>query len=107
MVVKNVNNILENRIVNLEKQLSKNEQYGRQNNFEIYGVSNEIPDQDLKENIIKVCKESDINMPHMDIEGCHRHHLGRNTINTRKQIIVKFVNRKYTEPMLQREKDIH
>ena len=31
-VVKNVNNILENRIVNLEKQLSKNEQYGRRNN---------------------------------------------------------------------------
>ena len=27
MVVKNVNNILENRIVNLEKQFSKNEQY--------------------------------------------------------------------------------
>ena len=100
MVIKNVNNIL-------EKQLSKNEQYGRQNNVEISGVSNEIPDQDLKENIIKICKESDINLPNMDIEGCHRHHLGRNTINTRKQVIVKFVNRKHTEPMLQRKKDIH
>ena len=78
MVVKNVNNILENRIVNLEKQLSKTEQYGRQNNVEISGVSNEIPDQDFKENIIKICKESDINLPNMDIEGCNRHHLGRN-----------------------------
>ena len=35
MVVINVNNILENRIVNLEKQSSKNEQYGRGNNVEI------------------------------------------------------------------------
>ena len=50
-VVKNVNNILENRIVNLEKQLSKNEQYGRRNNIEIPGISNQIPDQDLEENI--------------------------------------------------------
>ena len=50
-VVKNVNNILENRIVNLEKQLSKNEQYGRRNNIEISGISNQIPDQDLEENI--------------------------------------------------------
>ena len=50
-VVRNVNNILENRIVNLEKQLSKNEQYGRRNNIEISGISNQIPDQDLEENI--------------------------------------------------------
>ena len=50
-VVKNVNNILENRIVNLEKQLSKNEQYGHRNNVEISGISNQIPDQDLEENI--------------------------------------------------------
>ena len=40
MVVKNVNNISENRIVNLEKQLPKNEQYGRRNNVEISGISN-------------------------------------------------------------------
>ena len=39
-VVKNVNNILENRIVNLEKQLSKNEQYGCRNNVEVSGISN-------------------------------------------------------------------
>ena len=51
MVVKNVNNILENRIVNLEKQLSKNEQYGCWNNVKISGVSTEIPGQDLEENI--------------------------------------------------------
>ena len=49
-------NILENRIVNLKKQLSKNEQYGRRNNVEISGVLNEIPDQDLEENITKICR---------------------------------------------------
>ena len=29
--------------------------YGRRNNFEISGISNQIPDYDLKENIIKIC----------------------------------------------------
>ena len=61
-VVKNVNNILENRIVNLEKQLSKNEQYGRRNNVELSGISNDISDQDLEDNIVKICKDSDINI---------------------------------------------
>ena len=50
-VLENVNNILQNRTVNLEKQLSKNEQYDRRNNNEISGISHQIPDQDLQENI--------------------------------------------------------
>ena len=53
-VVKNVNSILENRVVNLEKQLSKNEQYGRRKYVEISEISKLIPDQDLEENIIKI-----------------------------------------------------
>ena len=106
-VVKNVNNILENRIVNLEKQLSKNEQYGCHNNVEISGISNDIPDQDLEENIVKICKDSDINISPMDIEGCHRLPQGRNSTSTTKQVIVKFVNRKHSEAMLQWKKDIN
>ena len=66
-IVKNVNYVLEARIVNLEKQLSKNEQYGRLNNIEISGISNQIPDQDLEENIVKICEDSDINILPMDI----------------------------------------
>ena len=84
MVVKNVNNIS-------GKQLSQNEQYGCWNNVEIAGVSNEIPNQHL-ENIIKICEDSDINISHMDIESCNRLPLGRNTANTTKQVIIKFVN---------------
>ena len=53
-VVKNVNNILANRIVNLEKQLSRNEKYGLCNNFEISWISNQISNQDLEKNIRKI-----------------------------------------------------
>ena len=43
----------------------------------------------------------------MDFEGCHRLPLGRNTTNTMKQVIVKFVNQKHSEAMLQQKKDIN
>ena len=61
----------------------------------------------LEENLIKICKDSDINISHMDVEGCHRFTFGRNTTNTTKRVIVKFANRKHSEAMLQRKKDIN
>ena len=106
-VVKNVNNILENKIVNLEKQLSKNEQYGRRNNVKRSGISNDISDQDLEENLARICKDSDINILPMDIEGCHRLPLERNSTNATEQVIVKFVNRNNSEAMLRWKKDIN
>ena len=105
-IVKKVNNVLENRIVNLEQKLSKNEQYGRRNNVEISEISNQIPDQDLEENV-KIWKDSDINISPIDIEGCHRLPLGRNSTNTTKQVIMKFVDRKHSEAILQQKKDIN
>ena len=97
---------MENRIVNLEKQLSKNKQYGRRNNVEISGISNQIPDQDLEENV-KICQDWDISISPMDIEGCHRLPLWRNSTNTTKQGIVKFVNQKHSGAMLQQKKYIN
>ena len=106
-VVENVNNILKNRIVNLEKQLSKNEQYNRHNNVKISRISNQIPDQYLEKNITNICKDSDINISPMYIEGFHRLPLETNSANTVKRVIVKFVNRKHSEAMFQRKKDIN
>ena len=41
----------------------------------------------------------------MDIEDCYRLPLRRNSTNTMKRVIVKFVNQKHFEVMLQRKKD--
>ena len=43
----------------------------------------------------------------MDIEGCHRLPICRNTTKTTKRVIVKFVNRKHSEAMLQLKNDIN
>ena len=56
VIVKNVNVNLENQFVNLKKLQAKAEQYNRRNNLEISGISNEIPDDDLENHVIKICK---------------------------------------------------
>ena len=43
----------------------------------------------------------------LDIQGCHRVPFGRNATNTTKRVMVKLVNRKHSEAMLQRKKDIN
>ena len=56
VIVKNVNVNLENQFVNLKKLQAKAEQYNGRNNLEISGISNEIPDDDLENHVIKICK---------------------------------------------------
>ena len=67
LIVRNINQNLQNRIINLEKQQSKSEQYNRRNNVEISGISNEVSDQNLEETVIGICKDSRIDVNSLDI----------------------------------------
>ena len=60
LIARNVNQNLQNRTMNLEKQKSKTEQYNRQNDVEVSGISNEVSDQNLEETVIGICKDSEI-----------------------------------------------
>ena len=60
LIAINVNQNLQNRIMNLEKQKSKTEQYNRQNDAKVSGISNEVSDQNLEETVIGICKDSEI-----------------------------------------------
>ena len=72
LIVRNVNQNLQNRIINLEKQQSKSEQYNRCNNVKISGIWNEVSNQNLEGTIIGICKDSGIDVNTLDIKGCHR-----------------------------------
>ena len=95
VITKNVNSRLEERIINLEKNQAKGEQYSRRNNVELSGIPNSISDEDLENTVINICKESGIDVNGRDIEGCHRLPLSRNSRGHDKRVIVKFVNQKY------------
>ena len=69
------------------------------------GISNEIPDEDLENNVIGICENSNIINP-ADIEACHRLPLGRNSTTDNKRVIVKFVNKKHSKLLLHSRKSI-
>ena len=106
IVVKEVNTLLEKRVIELEKSQAKAEQYSRRNNVEISGIPHEILDNNLEDKVIDICKDAGIEIGHMDIEGCHRLPLSRNNTGGTKRVIVKFVNKKHSEDMLRLKKII-
>ena len=67
LIVRNINQNLQNTIINLEKQQSKSEQYNRRNNVKLSGISNEVSDQNLEETVIGICKDSRIDVNSLDI----------------------------------------
>ena len=44
----------------------------RRNNVEISSIPNSIPDEDLENILITICKDSGVEIDPKDIEGCHR-----------------------------------
>ena len=70
-ITQNVHSRLEEKIINLEKNQVKGEQYSQRNNVELSGIPNSIPDEDLENMVINICKESGIDVQARDIEGCH------------------------------------
>ena len=105
-IVKNVNRKLEDKIVYLEKNQAKAEQYSRRNNVEISGIPNTIPDNDLETTVISIRRDSGVEIDSKDIEGCHRLPLSRNSRGQDKRVNVKFVNRKHLEALLRYKKQI-
>ena len=104
-VVKNVNKKLEVRIINLEKNQAKSEQYSRRNNIELSGIPNDIPEDNLDKVLIDICHDSGLEIEPKDIEGCHRLPVSRYIRDSNKRLIVKFVTRKH-ETILQNKKSI-
>ena len=106
VITQNVNTMLEEKIINLEKNQANGEQYSKRNNVELSGIPNRIPDEDLDYIVINICKESEIDVEVRDIEQCHRLPLSRNSRSHNKWVIVKFVNRKNAEALLKDKKRI-
>ena len=105
-IVKVVNSKLEKRVIDLEKKQAKSEQYSRRNNVEFSDIPNDIPDNQLEDKIIEICRESGVEVDENDIEGCHRFPASRYSLSDNKRVIVKFLNRKHSESLLYKKKSI-
>ena len=63
-------NVLENRILILEREHNSLEQYGRRNNIKITGITDSVPDQNLEEKVVDILNEISVNVSPKDIEAC-------------------------------------
>jgi len=114
----NSNKALQNTVKNLQERINKIEkrekdltvntekhnQYGRRNNIEISGISNDIEDDMLEEKVIKILEKIDVNVEQKDIEACHR--LPPTKRDKTKKTIIRFVNRKVAEKSLSNKKKL-
>ena len=91
-----VNN-LENKVISLEISGNHLEQYGRRNNLEITGISDDVSDQNLESKVVDVLNEIQVDVSRSDIEACHR--IARSK-NSSKKTTVCFINRKYAKKAL-------
>ena len=92
------NDKLKTKIINLESDLNDLNQYGRRNNLEISGIPEDVKIDDLEKKAVEILNAIDIKIDMKqiegkDIEGCH--HVGKFSNNKPpRKTLVRFVNRK-------------
>ena len=71
IVMEKVNTLLEKRVKKLDESQEKAEQYRRRNNVEMSGIFHEIMDKNLEDKVNNICKDTGIEIGHMDVERYH------------------------------------
>ena len=63
---------LENGVVSDESSVNALEQYGWRNNIVVSGIPGHVSETDLKETVISVLSDIEVNVSAYDVEACHR-----------------------------------
>ena len=71
-IAKNINNLLSQRVVDLERQCWANAQYSRRECLEIVGIPRSVDDNSLEEKVIQVFEKVGCNIDSSNIEACHQ-----------------------------------
>ena len=77
--------LLEDAVINSEIKINSADQYSRQNNIVIQGISQSIKSKDLEDKVINVLNKVNVNVTKNDIETCHQS-------GDSRKAIVRFVN---------------
>ena len=92
---------LEDKIIELGISRNKLDQYIRRNNNEIQGIPATVSDDHLEHKMLNICKSMNLPVENSDIEGCHR--IGKSDPKT---TIVRFVNRKFCNLILDKKHEL-
>ena len=104
--LKEVENIIEvqnEQILCFEEDLARLDQYGRRENVEFRGISENITDKILESTILEILRKIGLNhIQHYHIVACHR--IGKPATNHTRSVIVRFLNRKDAIKCLQNKR---
>ena len=70
-VTKNVNGILEKRVINMERQYWSNSQYSTQECLGLTGIPDHTESKDLEQMVLKVFEKLEVMVDPSNIEDCH------------------------------------
>ena len=93
-IAKNINNLLSQRVVDLERQCWANAQYSRRECLETVGIPRSVDDNSLEEKVIQVFEKVGCNIDSTSIESYHR------ITKRNDRVIVKFSRRKDCQQVL-------
>ena len=99
-IVKNVNTVLSNRLVTLERQCWANAQYSRRECLDIVGIPREVSGEVLEETVLDIFDKIGCKISPDHIESCHRISKKSDTV------IMKFSRRKDCQQVWQVKKDL-
>ena len=99
LVKKNVNSLLQQRVIDLEIQCWANAQYSRRECLEVAGISESVKQDELEYKVLRIFKKVGCDIPSDNIEACHR--VGRHN-----NVIIKFSKRKDFQQIFSVKKDL-
>ena len=99
-IAKNINNLLSQRVVDLERQCWANAQYSRRECLEVAGIPRSVDDNISEEKVIQVFEKVGCSIDSSNIETCHR------ITKKNDRVIVKFSRRKDCQRVLSVKKNM-
>lgn len=97
-ISRNVSNLLQEKVICLERKLADQSQYSRRECLEVSGIPVSVTDVNLEEKVLSIFKKIDCEVSNKDIESCHR--IG----NKKGTTIVKLSRRKDVKKILSNKK---
>ena len=99
LVTKNVNTLLQERVIDLERQCWANAQYSRRECLEVSGIPDNVKQNDLEDKVLTIFKKVGCDIKSDNIEACHR-------VGRQNNVIIKFSKRKDCQQVFSVKKDL-
>ena len=97
-IVKNVNTLLNKRVIDMERQCWADAQYSRRELLESEGIPLDVPNENLESKVLEVFSKVGCAILSRDIEACH-------PLTNNHRVIVNFLRRKDCDQVLSIKRD--